>query len=232
MDTIMAIAKKHSLIVIEDAAQSLGAIYHSEKGITQSAGSIGDIGTYSFFPSKNLGCAGDGGMTVTQDIHLYEKIKSIRTHGEVSRYHHQYIGANFRLDTLQAAILLVKLPYLESQNKGRQRNANYYNDALKEVVSVPVTTFKTPSIYNQYCIKTSKRDDLQKYLTEKGIGTGIYYPRPMHLQECFAYLGHKPGDFVQSEKVAKEILALPIYAELTSTQLEYITDHIIAFFKR
>jgi len=230
MDMIMAIAKKHQLTVIEDAAQSLGAFYYSENG-QKMAGSIGHMGTYSFFPSKNLGCAGDGGMTVTSDVQLHQKLKSIRTHGEVTRYHHQYIGANFRLDTIQAAVLLVKFPYLDEQNKGRQKNAAYYDLALKDLVQTPITTLKTPSIYNQYCIRTPKRDALQKHLTDRGIGTGIYYPRPMHLQECFSYLGYRMGDFPESEKAASEILALPIYAELNNTQLSYIVEQIRSFFK-
>lgn len=225
MDPIMAIAKKHNLTVIEDSAQSIGATYKGKK-----ACSIGDMGSLSFFPSKNLGCCGDGGALITQDEALAKKIKSLRNHGEVTRYHHQYIGGNFRLDALQAAILSIKLPLLEQQHEKRIKNAEVYNQNLKEnKIKKPIIHKDCKSIYNQYTLRVENRDKFQTYLTENGIGSAIYYPRPMHIQECFEYLGHKEGDFKESERAAKEVISIPIYDGLTEKQLDKICNVINAF---
>ncbi len=225
MDPIMAIAAKHHLAVIEDAAQSIGATYKGKK-----AGSIGTIGCLSFFPSKNLGCCGDGGAMTTQDDVLAKKIKSLRNHGEVTRYHHQYIGGNFRIDALQAAILSIKLPLLETQHQKRIQNAHFYTQHLtSSAIQRPVIHPDCGSIYNQYTLRIKNRAQFQAYLTEKGIGSAIYYPRPMHIQECFAYLGYKEGDFPESERAAAEVLSIPIYDGLTQTQLERVCEVINAY---
>jgi len=228
MDPILEIAKKHNLHVIEDSAQSIGSKYTSKDGKTYQAGSMGTIGCYSFFPSKNLGCCGDGGLVTTNDEALYNKLKSMRNHGEVTRYHHQYVGGNFRIDALQAAILSLKLPLLDAQHDGRRNNGAYYNENLKGV-KTPVIADNCWSIYNQYTISTDKRDELQQYLNDRNIGNAIYYPRPMHEQECFEYLGHSSEDFPNASKAAKEVLSIPIFTELTEEQLEYVTYSINSF---
>ena len=220
MDPIMKLAKIHNLAVIEDAAQSIGATYKEKK-----SGSIGDVGCLSFFPSKNLGCCGDGGMIVTQNEMLAKKLKSIRNHGEVTRYHHQFIGGNFRLDALQAAILLLKLPELDRQHNQRKINASFYNTHLKNV-TIPYIDPSCDTIYNQYSIRTKTRDSLCAHLKENQIDHAIYYPRPMHLQECFVNLGYKIGDFPESEKAANEILSIPIYPGLSEKQLSYVATTI------
>ena len=189
---------------------------------------MGTIGCYSFFPSKNLGCCGDGGLVTTNDEALYNKLKSMRNHGEVTRYHHQYVGGNFRIDALQAAILSLKLPLLDAQHDGRRNNGAYYNENLKGV-KTPVIADNCWSIYNQYTISTDKRDELQQYLNDRNIGNAIYYPRPMHEQECFEYLGHSSEDFPNASKAAKEVLSIPIFTELTEEQLEYVTYSINSF---
>ena len=217
MDKINEIAKKHDLVVIEDAAQAIGSEYKGRR-----AGSLGDVGCFSFFPSKNLGCCGDGGLVTTNNDELAEKIRILRQHGSKPKYYHKIIGGNFRLDTMQAAVLLEKFPYLEEWHKGRQKNAEYYNEHLKDVVDTPFVESYNIMIYNQYTIRTSMRDELQDKLNEANIGNAIYYPVPLHLQECFAYLGYRGGDLPESEKAAKEVVSIPIYPELTDEQMDYV----------
>jgi len=223
MDPIMEIANKYNLAVIEDAAQSITSTYKGRK-----AGSIGTAGCFSFFPSKNLGGIGDGGMIVTNDEQLYERLFIMRNHGSKPKYYHKYIGGNFRLDAIQAAALLVKLPYLDKWSEGRRRNAAYYDKKFSGTfVQTPYVNSDCVSVYNQYCIRVPKRDEIAAHLREKNIGCEIYYPVPIHLQECFRYLGHKEGDFPEAERAAKEVLALPIYPELTDEMKDYIVDAIL-----
>ncbi len=222
MDKIMAIAKKHHLYVIEDACQAIGAEYKASDGQINKAGSVGDIGCFSFFPSKNLGCIGDGGIVTTNSQELATKIRSLRNHGESKRYYHDMIGGNFRLDAIQAAALLVKLPLLEQQHQGRIENAHYYNERLKDMVMVPFINDGFRTIYNQYTIRVNDREKLQKTLQEKNIGNAVYYPVPLHMQQCFEYLDCQVGCCPEAEKAAKEVLSIPIYAELNSKQLDYV----------
>jgi dTDP-4-amino-4,6-dideoxygalactose transaminase len=225
MDPIMEIANKHNLAVIEDAAQSITSTYKGRK-----AGSIGTVGCFSFFPSKNLGGIGDGGMTVTNDEQLYNQLFIMRNHGGEPKYHHSYVGGNFRLDPIQAAALLVKLPHLNGWSEARRRNADYYGKRFAgTVVQTPYVSPDCVTIYNQYCIRVARRDEVMAHLREKNIGCEIYYPVPAHLQECFGYLGYKEGDMPESEKAAKEVLALPIYPELTDEMKDYVADTILAF---
>ena len=229
MDPIMAIARKHGLYVVEDAAQAIGAQYKGRR-----AGSVGSAGCLSFFPSKNLGGLGDGGMIVTQDAALADRMAQCRNHGMKPQYFHKWVGGNFRLDTLQAAGLLVKLPHLDAWSAKRRANAKRYDELLAgidEVTTPRVRDFNV-SIYNQYCIRAPRRDALQQHLKDAGIGTAIYYPLSLHQQECFATLGYRQGDFPESEAAAAESLALPIYPELTDEQLCYVAGKIKAFFAR
>lgn len=225
-------AKRWGLKIIEDAAQAIGAEDEDHK----RACSFGDIGCLSFFPTKNLGAFGDAGMCVTHDPGLAERMEILRVHGGKPKYYHSYIGGNFRIDELQAAVLNVKLKHLDDWTAGRQKNAKYYDVAfedanLGEAVQTPYAGLGLRHIYNQYIVRVQNRDELRAYLTAAGIGTEIYYPIPLHLQKCFAYLGHHEADFPQSERAAKQTLALPIYPELTQTQLEYVVDTIAAFYR-
>lgn len=227
MNLIMEIANKHNLTVIEDAAQSISATYKNKK-----AGSIGTAGCFSFFPSKNLGGIGDGGMIVTNDETLRDRIVSMRNHGQTGTYEHKWIGGNFRLDPIQAVALLVKLPHLDDWSAARRKNAAYYNEKFAN--SDVVTPYIDPdcvSIYNQYVIRVPKRDQLLAHLKEKNIGCNVYYPMPLHLQECFAYLGYKQDDLPESEKAAKEVIALPVYPELTDEMKDYVVEAILKFLK-
>jgi len=232
MDSIMAIAKANNLYVIEDAAQSLGSEYTSKDGKTYRAGTMGDVGCFSFFPSKNLGCLGDGGLVSTNDPELYDKMHIMRVHGSKPKYYHHVVGGNFRLDTLQAAFLLVKLPLLEQQHKERIQNAAYYNQALAGIAKIQRPAVKTPGrmIYNQYTLVAENRDALHQALNEAKVGNAIYYPVPLHLQECFAYLGHKVGDFPVSEQRVADVLSIPIYSELTQDQMDYVVASIRKFY--
>ncbi|MCD4825475.1 MAG: DegT/DnrJ/EryC1/StrS family aminotransferase, partial [Phycisphaerae bacterium] len=223
MDPIMEIAKKHNIYVIEDGAQAIGATYKDRK-----AGSFGTTGCFSFFPSKNLGGLGDGGMVVTQDEELAERMRQCRNHGSEPKYFHKWVGGNFRLDSLQAAGLIVKLRHLEDWHAGRRANAAKYNELFADVDEIVTPTVRpyNETIYNQYVIRVprQKRDECRAFLQENGIGCEIYYPVSMHDQECFASLGHKPEDFPEAEKAAAETLALPIYAELTDEQINYVAE--------
>ena len=229
MDPILKIAEKHDLVVIEDAAQAIGAEYKGKR-----AGSIGDFGCFSFFPSKNLGAFGDGGIVTTNSDELYEKLKIVRVHGSYPKYYHKVIGGNFRLDALQAAIVSVKLKYLDGWTAARQGNANRYRELFAiaglDNVKLPVES-QQRHIYNQFIISVpEKRDDLRLFLQEAGIGTEVYYPVAMHLQECFSYLNYKKGDFPISEHAASYTLALPIYPELTEDQQGYVVEKIKEFY--
>jgi dTDP-4-amino-4,6-dideoxygalactose transaminase len=223
--------------VIEDAAQSIGA-RRSIDGEWRMAGEVATIGTFSFFPSKNLGGYGDGGMIVTQDDHIAERLRRLRVHGGAKQYFHDEVGYNSRLDALQAAVLSAKLPHLAKWSDGRRKNASFYNAALSDLakagdLTTPYVAPESESIFNQYTIRVpgGKRDALQAHLKAKGIGTSIYYPLPLHLQPCFAYLGYKEGQCPESERAAKEVLSLPIFPELTKSQLEEVVSGVESFFR-
>jgi dTDP-4-amino-4,6-dideoxygalactose transaminase len=231
MASFMEIARENGLRVIEDAAQAIGA----EDAQGKRACSFGDIGCLSFFPSKNLGACGDAGMCVTNDAALAEHMEVLRVHGGKPKYYHSFIGGNFRIDALQAAVLNVKFPHLDSWSEARQRNADFYDGAfaratLPEAMETPRASPGVRHIYNQYVVRVPERDKLREYLTAADVGTEIYYPLPLHLQKCFAYLGHKAGDFPQSERAAAETLALPIYPGLTEAQLQHVVDTIAGFY--
>ena len=219
--------------IIEDAAQSIGA-RRQQNGHWVRAGEASTIGTFSFFPSKNLGGYGDGGMIVTQDDELASRLRRLRTHGSVKTYYHEEIGYNSRLDALQAAVLAAKLPHLEAWSAARRRNAEYYNQAFADLdgIRTPVVDPKNESIYNQYTIRAERRDALQQFLKEKGVGNAVYYPLPLHLQPCFAYLGYKEGDFPESERAAKDVVSLPVYPELTASQRDEVVSTVRAFYGR
>ena len=228
MDPIMAVARKHGLVVIEDAAQAIGSEYNGRR-----AGSIGDYGCFSFFPSKNLGCAGDGGMVTTNDPARAEKLIVMRAHGSKPKYYHRVIGGNFRFDSIQAAVVNVKLPRLDSWTAGRQANARRYEKlfaqaGLAATVSLPVIVHSR-HIFNQYVIRAPRRDELMEHLQKNNIGCAIYYPVPLHLQECFAHLGYHEGDLPESEKAARETVAIPVYPELTDEQAAYVVRCIADF---
>ena len=225
IDPIMEIARQHRLAVIEDAAQSITSTYKGKK-----AGSFGAAGCFSFFPSKNLGGIGDGGMIVTNDAALHERLTLMRDHGAQPKYYHKFVGANFRLDPIQAAALLVKLPHLEQWSQVRRGNASFYNEQFSgSDLQTPTIGPDCTTIYNQYVIRTVRRDELFAFLKEKQIGCEIYYPVPLHLQECFASLGYKSGDFPAAEKAAQEVLALPIYPELTSDMKSCVAETVKSF---
>ncbi len=225
MDPIMDVAARHGLAVIEDAAQAISALYKGRR-----AGSIGTIGCFSFFPSKNLGGVGDGGMVVTQDEKLNERLTIMRSHGSKPKYYHRYVGGNFRLDPLQAAVLSVKLPYLEQWSEARRSHAAYYDEHLAGTgVVTPYVSPDCVSIYNQYVIRSERRDALMAHLKANEIGTEVYYPVPMHIQECFASLGYQAGDMPESEKAAKEVLALPVYPELSRSMQDAVVQAVRSF---
>ena len=225
MDPIMEVAAKHNLYVIEDAAQSITATYKGRK-----AGSIGTVGCFSFFPSKNLGGAGDGGMIVTNDPALHERLVAMRSHGSQRKYYHKFVGGNFRLDPLQAAILLVKLPHLGDWSEARRRNAAYYNRAFaSSSVQTPWINPDCVSIFNQYTIRVSNRDSLVQALKQEGIGAEIYYPLAMHEQECFAGKCRVAGSLHESETASHSVLSLPVYPELTQDQLDCVADFVLRF---
>ena len=231
MEAISEIAGRHGLAVIEDAAQSIGAA--DPQG--RSAGTIGELGCFSFFPSKNLGAFGDAGMVVTQDAKLAEIVRVLRVHGGKPKYYHKQIGGNFRLDALQAAVLRVKLRYLPLWTAARRQNARRYRELFAQAgLSRPVTVPQDVAghIYNQFVIRCAERDALQAFLREQEIDTEIYYPVPLHLQECFAGLGHRAGEFPRAEAAAREVLALPIYPELSEAQQDYVVDRVSQFYGR
>jgi len=232
MEPIIGIAREYGIKVIEDAAQAIGAEYQFNDGTVKRAGSMGDYGCFSFYPTKNLGAFGEGGMVTCNDEEIYRLLKVYRNHGDVSRYSHRYIGGNFRLDSLQAAILLIKLKYLDQWTEKRIRNAGIYRAlSKKDLIKIEFPLEKEKRhIYNQFVIKVRDgRDGLKQFLSEKGIGCEIYYPVPLHLQECFKRLKYGVGDLPVSENAALNTLALPVYPELTRDQLSYVVDSLKLF---
>lgn len=232
MDAISDIARRHKLIVIEDAAQALGSMYHNK-----FAGVLSDMGCFSFYPSKNLGGIGDGGMVLTNDSQLYDKIVKLRNHGCTRQYFHEMIGGNFRLDAIQAAALKVKLQFLTEWCQARIQNAADYTrlfqqSSLSNIVTLPTALPNHFHIYNQFVIRVPQRDALRNFLTEKGIGTAVYYPLPLHRQPCFQYWGYKEEEFPESNSAAANTLALPIYPELTMEQKTYVVDAVRNFYNK
>jgi dTDP-4-amino-4,6-dideoxygalactose transaminase len=230
MDPILEMCAKHRVAVIEDAAQAIGARYHD-----RMAGSMGEFGCLSFFPSKNLGGIGDGGLVLTQDPKFAELVRCLRDHGAVQRYYHKLVGGNFRLDAIQAAALRVKLDHIESWHAMRNQNAEAYGEGLADLaargdVRLPVILPGMRHVFNQYVIRVAQRDELQRHLSECGIGTAIYYPVPLHLQECFASSGYPEGSLSESEAAAREVLALPIFPGLTEQQRDWVIASIRSFF--
>jgi dTDP-4-amino-4,6-dideoxygalactose transaminase len=233
MDEILRVAERHNLAVIEDAAQAIGAL---DRG--RQAGSLGAIGCFSFYPTKNLGAAGEAGFLTTNDDRVAERLRRLRVHGGATEYQHEEVGFNSRLDTIQAAILRVKLPHLDAWSQSRRERADAYTrlltDAgLNEVVTPPFVRADARHIFHQYVIRVStptRRDALIEHLRQNGVGTKIYYPVPLHLQECFAYLDYKEGDFPESERAARETLALPMFPELNDEQQQYVVETISRFF--
>lgn len=230
MDALMELARPNGLKVVEDAAQAIGA----ESSGGRRAGSMGDIACFSFFPSKNLGAFGDGGMCTTNDPVLAERLKVLRVHGGKPQYHHAVIGGNFRLDELQAAVLLIKLKYLDWWTTRRQENARYYANAFEQAglegkVALPRVLQGYRHVFHQYVLRVKRRDELKQYLAHAKIETAIYYPIPLHMQPCFNYLGYQPEDCPESHRAAHETVAIPIYPELTEAQQRYVVDTIAAF---
>ncbi|MCH2270876.1 MAG: DegT/DnrJ/EryC1/StrS family aminotransferase [SAR324 cluster bacterium] len=239
METILNISREIDIPVIEDGAQAIGAECEID-GQKKSAGSLGDFGCFSFFPSKNLGGVGDGGIVTVNNPELTEQLRLKRVHGGEHKYYHRVIGGNFRLDPIQAAVIRVKLPHLNKWHKQRQDNADHYNELFAEAgliskVRTPYVehpqSLKNPHIYNQYVIRAERRDELQSFLSENEIASEVYYPLPFHLQECFLHLGGKAGDFPVSETAAKEVLALPVYPGMTGAMRETVVEHIAKFYQ-
>ena len=232
MKALNEVAKERGVPVIEDAAQAIGA---EEDGIR--AGAMSDIGCFSFYPSKNLGGMGDGGFMTTDDDELAQKLLALRVHGSEERYYHKWVGLNSRLDGFQGAVLRVKLPHLDAWSDQRKTNADRYRElftdaGLTEEIGLPVERENCRHIYNQFVVRVAgRRDELKNYLSDNGVGTDIYYPVPLHMQECFAYLGYREGDLPESERAARETLALPIYPELREEQQQYVVEKIGDFFK-
>jgi dTDP-4-amino-4,6-dideoxygalactose transaminase len=239
MATIHEISQRFQLQVIEDAAQALGAEYFFQ-GATAKAGTMGEVGTFSFYPSKNLGAAGDAGAVICREEALADRVRLCRQHGMEQRYYHHFIGGNFRLDELQAAILAVKLPFLDRWSAARRAAADVYREefdrlGLTDRITLPAEPYRDRGltnhhIYHQYVIRTPRRDALREHLTRKEIGTAIYYPLALPEQDCFGYLGYRPGDFPEAERAARETLALPMYPELTRDQQRYVAEAIAEFF--
>lgn len=236
MEAIMKIAGEYDLLIVEDAAQAAGTDHFFPEGMVKKAGTIGDAGTTSFFPSKNLGCYGDGGAVFTNNDELAKKVRSIANHGMKVRYHYNDIGINSRLDTIQAEILRVKLRYLDQFNRARQAAADYYDKALSgcSLIETPVREKYSSHIFHQYTIKVKNglRDDLKKHLEEKGIPSMIYYPGPLHMQEAYRYLGYQESDFPVTRILCNEVLSLPMHTEMEQEQLEIITQAILNFLER
>jgi dTDP-4-amino-4,6-dideoxygalactose transaminase len=231
MEEIARIAKRRGVGVIEDACQAIGAARNQAR-----AGVLGDLACFSFFPSKNLGGFGDGGMVTTNNKDLAGAIAMLRVHGSRVRYMHEAVGINSRLDALQAAVLLVKLKYLDQWGEGRRRNASRYGELFADAklldhVTLPVVEQENDHVFNQYTIRIQRRDQLRAYLKDKGVGTEVYYPLPMHLQNCYRDLGYQKGAFPVSEQAAAEVLSLPIYAELQEDQLAYVVRCIAEFYR-
>ena len=234
MESLMEISKKHNLYIIEDAAQATGADYIFKDGSIRKAGTIGHIGTTSFFPSKNLGCYGDGGALYTNDDVIAKKLRSIANHGMKVRYHHDDIGINSRLDSIQAAVLRVKLKHLAQFNEARRAAAEKYDKAFAGCVSltIPERSSYSSHIFHQYTIKVKngKRDELKKFLESKNIPSMVYYPGPLHMQEAYKYLGYKENDFPVTSMLCKEVLSLPMHPDMEQEQIDYIVNNVLNFF--
>jgi dTDP-4-amino-4,6-dideoxygalactose transaminase len=228
MENITDIARRHNLSVVEDAAQAIGAERNGK-----SAGSFGHVGCFSFYPTKNLGGVGDGGMVVTDNDDLATRLKQLRNHGEESRYQHRTVGINGRMDGVQAAVLLTKFRHLDDWNSRRMNNAHYYTPRLENIdgIAPPTEDDGCHHIYHQYVIRCKQRDRLRQFLSDREIGTGVYYPLPLHLQPCFSNLGYRAGDFPIAEAAAQEVLALPVYPELTRDQQDAVIDAIGEFYR-
>jgi UDP-2-acetamido-2-deoxy-ribo-hexuluronate aminotransferase len=236
MESIMKVAAAENIYIVEDGAQATGADYLFGNGTRAKAGTIGNIGTTSFFPSKNLGCYGDGGALYTNDDQLAAKLRSLANHGMKARYHYEDIGVNSRLDTIQAAILRVKLKYLDEFNNLRRAAADRYDEALKGLneITIPERSAFSTHIFHQYTLKigNGKRDGLRDFLTGKGIPSMVYYPGPLHNQKAYSYLGYKENDFPVTRKLCSEVVSLPMHPDLTDEQIDFITDNIIGYFKK
>jgi len=234
MAAFMALGRRRGIAVIEDAAQAIGARQRGADGAWITTGTLGDACAFSFFPTKNLGAFGDAGMTVTNDDATAERLRKLRVHGGRQMYHHEEVGYNSRLDALQAAVLAAKLPHLEAWSAARRRHAAFYDDALAGIggLVTPIVREGNESIVNQYTVRVldGKRDALREHLTARGVGSSVYYPVPLHLQECFAYLGCREGQFPESERACREVLSIPVYPELTEAQTGYVAESIRAFF--
>lgn len=232
MERLVSVAARRAIPIVEDACQAIGA-RRSIDGEWRMAGELGWATAYSFFPSKNLGAWGDAGMIVTSDDAAAERLRRLRTHGGAKQYHHEEVGTNSRLDTLQAAILLAKLAHLASWSARRREHAAYYSAALGGVAAVrtPVVAPGNEHIFHQYTLRVERRDALQAHLKEKGIGSAVYYPIPLHLQQCFAHLGYRAGRFPHTEQATREVISLPVYPELRRDQLDYVIDAIRAFYR-
>ena len=239
MNEMLAIAREHNLILIEDAAQAIGAEFRLQNGAVK-AGTMGDAGCFSFYPSKNLGAAGDAGLVICRNEQFAERLRRCRHHGMGAQYRHDFVGGNFRLDEIQAAILSVKLPHLDSWSAARRKVAGFYTDEFRRIglekkIQLPVEPYAKQGltnhhIYHQYVIRTQRRDELRKYMAEREIETAIYYPLALHEQPCFEYLGYKAGDFPEAELAARETLALPIYPEIPREAQQYVVNCIAEFF--
>jgi dTDP-4-amino-4,6-dideoxygalactose transaminase len=230
LERLLPLAERHELAVIEDAAQAIGARRRIE-GAWRVAGELGTVGAFSFFPSKNLGAWGDGGMIVTQDVALAERLRKLRVHGGAKQYHHEEIGTNSRLDTLQAVVLGAKLPHLADWSARRRAHAAFYNEALCGVAGItpPATDLPNEHIFHQYTIRSTRRDALVTWLKQQGIGCAVYYPKPLHLQPCFAPLGYRDGQFPVAEQASREVVSLPVYPELTPAQRDAVVSAIREF---
>jgi dTDP-4-amino-4,6-dideoxygalactose transaminase len=233
MPELMALAREKNLFVIEDAAQSLGATQQIE-GRARQSGTVGHIGAYSFFPSKNLGAFGDAGLMATDDDEIAERLRKLRVHGGRQMYHHEMVGTNSRIDALQAAVLSAKLPYLDGWAAARQANAAAYNQAFagEAAIATPDIASGNGHVFNQYTLKVQRRDALKQHLDAAGIGNAIYYPVALHLQECFESLGYKPGDLPVSERLTQEVISIPIFPELTTAEKQQVVDTILGFYKQ
>lgn len=234
MDKIMELSKKYDLKVLEDAAEAFGMRWKGNGDSFKHSGTIGDFGVYSFFPTKTLGGYGDGGMMVTNNDELARRAKAFRVHGAVKKYHYEYIGYNSRLDTLQAAILSVKLKYIDESISKREKIADAYKERLNgiEQIRIPIVKGEQKHVYYVFNILAENRDGLAEHLKKNEIGTTIYYPIPLHLQKCYEYLGYKKGDFPVAERTCENILALPIYPEMTIDEVDYVCKNIIDFYKK
>ena len=238
MEPLMEIAGRHGIPVVEDAAQALGATCRFGEDAEAAAGGMGRLGTYSFFPSKNLGGFGDGGMVVTSDAELADKLRVLRVHGGRQMYSHRWVGWNSRLDALQAAVLSVKLPHLDAWSRARAENADRYDRWFAESRLIESGDVKTPvrvdgrsHIFNQYTLRVGRRDDLREHLRRRGVGHSVYYPTPLHLQECFSELGYREGDFPVAEQATREVISIPVYPGLDEAQQRRVVDAIVEFYR-